>query len=76
MQFLNMKGHYLYANSTPANWFDHSRDLLKMINHFEERMPRPIVGIGHSMGTTQLWVNSTRSLPFTNAKFGVVYNSP
>lgn len=25
-----------------------------MINHFRERMPRPIMGIGHSLGTVQL----------------------
>lgn len=37
-----------------ANWFDHSRDLLHMINHFREEMPRPIIGVGHSMGCAQL----------------------
>ena len=47
-----------------------------MINQFEERMPRPIVGIGHSMGTAQLWVHSTRLLLCTNAKIGIVFNSP
>jgi pimeloyl-ACP methyl ester carboxylesterase len=36
------------------HWFDHSRDLLCMINHFRDDMPRPIVGIGHSMGGAQL----------------------
>lgn len=25
-----------------------------MINHFREQMPRPIVGIGHSLGGAQL----------------------
>ncbi|TQV98174.1 toxin biosynthesis protein [Cordyceps javanica] len=30
------------------SWFDYSRDMLQMINHF--RMPRPLVGIGHSFG--------------------------
>lgn len=39
-----------------ANWFDHSRDLLHMINHFREEMPRPIIGVGHSMGCAQLLV--------------------
>ena len=34
--------------------FDHSRDLLHMINHFREEMPQPIVGVGHSMGAGQL----------------------
>lgn len=37
-----------------ASWFDHSRDLLLMINHFRDAMPRPIVGIAHSMGCAQL----------------------
>ncbi|MCJ1397392.1 hypothetical protein MMC11_000585 [Xylographa trunciseda] len=36
------------------NWFDHSRDLLHMVNHFRERMLRPIIGVGHSMGAAQL----------------------
>lgn len=29
-----------------------------MINHFHEQMPRPIVGVGHSMGATQLYIHS------------------
>ena len=37
-----------------ANWFDHSRDLLHMINHFRAEMPRPIVGVGHSRGACEL----------------------
>ncbi|EED24284.1 toxin biosynthesis protein, putative [Talaromyces stipitatus ATCC 10500] len=36
------------------SWFDHSRDLLHLINLKREEMPRPIVGIGHSMGGAQL----------------------
>ena len=35
-------------------WFDHSRDLLHLINLKRDEMPRPIVGIGHSMGGAQL----------------------
>lgn len=35
-------------------WNDHSRDMLSMINHFRREMPRPLVGIGHSMGGQQL----------------------
>ncbi|MCJ1443775.1 MAG: hypothetical protein MMC23_004275 [Stictis urceolatum] len=34
--------------------FDHSRDLLHIINTFRASMPRPIVGIGHSLGAAQL----------------------
>ncbi|RDH26771.1 Alpha/beta hydrolase family-domain-containing protein [Aspergillus welwitschiae] len=36
------------------SWFDHSRDLLHMVNFFRDRMPRPIIGMGHSMGACQL----------------------
>ncbi|KAE8151329.1 Alpha/beta hydrolase family-domain-containing protein [Aspergillus avenaceus] len=36
------------------SWLDHSRDLLYFINQFKEEMPRPIVGIGHSLGAGQL----------------------
>ncbi|KAJ9142468.1 Alpha/beta-Hydrolase [Pleurostoma richardsiae] len=32
------------------SWYDHSRDLLHMINHFRREMPRPLVGVGHSFG--------------------------
>ncbi|KAF1996245.1 alpha/beta-hydrolase [Amniculicola lignicola CBS 123094] len=35
-------------------WLDHSRDLLHMINVFRKDMPRPIVGVGHSMGGCQM----------------------
>ncbi|RAO69386.1 uncharacterized protein BHQ10_005398 [Talaromyces amestolkiae] len=37
-----------------ANWYDHSRDLLHMINHFRDEMPRPLIGVAHSMGCAQL----------------------
>lgn len=36
------------------NWFDHGRDLMFLINQFQDEMPHPIVGIGHSMGTSHL----------------------
>ncbi|KAI9698917.1 MAG: hypothetical protein M1836_003106 [Candelina mexicana] len=36
------------------SWHDHPRDLLQMINIFRKEMPRPLVGVGHSMGATQL----------------------
>jgi hypothetical protein len=42
------------SDNIEANWFDHSRDLLYMVNYFRERMIRPIFGIGHSTGTAQL----------------------
>ena len=37
-----------------TDYFDHSRDLLHMINHFRSQMPPPVIGIGHSMGTVAL----------------------
>ena len=36
------------------HWFDHSRDLLLLINNFSASMPQPIIGIGHSLGCAQL----------------------
>ncbi|KAJ5225731.1 hypothetical protein N7468_006956 [Penicillium chermesinum] len=42
------------ANTPPASSFDHSRDLLHMINHFREQMPRPLIGVGHSLGAVQM----------------------
>lgn len=33
-----------------AGWNDHARDLLYIINMLREQMPRPIVGVGHSLG--------------------------
>ncbi|KAJ5169511.1 uncharacterized protein N7500_002294 [Penicillium coprophilum] len=36
------------------SWFDHPRDLLHLVNVKRAEMPRPIVGIGHSLGGAQL----------------------
>ncbi|OCL07032.1 toxin biosynthesis protein-like protein [Glonium stellatum] len=36
------------------SWLDHPRDLLHMVNHFRSQMPRPIIGLGHSMGGQNL----------------------
>ena len=36
------------------HWHDHSRDLLHLINLKRDEMPRPIIGVGHSMGGNQL----------------------
>ncbi|CAP86295.1 Pc20g09660 [Penicillium rubens Wisconsin 54-1255] len=38
------------------SWFDHSRDLLNLVNIKRTDMPPPMVGIGHSMGGSQLFV--------------------
>ena len=35
-------------------WNDHPRDLLGLINAKRKEMPRPIIGIGHSMGGSHL----------------------
>ena len=35
-------------------WFDHARDLLFLINQKQIEMPAPLIGIGHSLGGTQL----------------------
>lgn len=37
-----------------ASWSDHPRDLFLMINHFRDEMPRPLIGVGHSMGGCHL----------------------
>ncbi|KAJ5088037.1 hypothetical protein N7456_011653 [Penicillium angulare] len=37
-----------------ATWLDHSRDMWSMINHFRDEMPKPIFGLGHSVGAVQL----------------------
>ncbi|KAJ5761193.1 hypothetical protein N7520_008349 [Penicillium odoratum] len=37
-----------------TNWYDHSRDILHMVNHFRDEISRPIIGVGHSMGCAQL----------------------
>jgi predicted alpha/beta-fold hydrolase len=39
----------------PESWFDHSRDLLHLVNHFRDEMLQPIVAVGHSMGASQLY---------------------
>ncbi|PWY96220.1 alpha/beta-hydrolase [Aspergillus sclerotioniger CBS 115572] len=36
------------------SWFDHSRDLLYMINQFQADMLRPLMGVAHSLGAGQL----------------------
>lgn len=41
-------------NRDSASWTDHSRDLLHLVNTFRDRMPRPIIGVGHSMGACQI----------------------
>jgi hypothetical protein len=42
------------TNNVAASWFDHPRDLLHLVNVKRAEMPRPIVGIGHSMGGAHL----------------------
>lgn len=35
-------------------WWDHSRDLLQIVQRFRKQMPRPIVGMGHSIGGARM----------------------
>jgi pimeloyl-ACP methyl ester carboxylesterase len=48
-----------YALNAPhlgddPSWFDHSLDLLLMLNTYRERMKPPFIGIAHSFGCAQL----------------------
>ncbi|KAL2843371.1 Alpha/beta hydrolase family-domain-containing protein [Aspergillus pseudoustus] len=36
------------------SWFDHGRDMLFLLNQFQDQIPQPIIGVGHSMGGMQL----------------------
>ncbi|KAJ5086620.1 hypothetical protein NUU61_007927 [Penicillium alfredii] len=42
------------ALGNDPSWFDHPRDLLHLVNVKRVEMPRPIVGVGHSMGGAHL----------------------
>ncbi|KAL2435165.1 Type I acyl-CoA thioesterase mpaH [Exophiala dermatitidis] len=42
------------AVGNDPNWWDFARDLLYLINQKQGDMPQPLVGVGHSMGGTQL----------------------
>lgn len=48
------KGRTSADNTNAASWFDHSRDLLALVNHFRDEMPYPLIGLGHSMGGAQM----------------------
>ncbi|KAM5431443.1 hypothetical protein MferCBS31731_007875 [Microsporum ferrugineum] len=43
-----------YVLGNDPSWYDHPRDLLNLVNMKRAEMPRPIVGIGHSMGGNNL----------------------
>jgi hypothetical protein len=36
------------------SWFDHSRDLLQIVNQFRDQIQQPIMGVGHSLGGPHL----------------------
>ena len=36
------------------HWHDHSRDLVHMINYFQELMPSPLIGMGLSLGNVSI----------------------
>ncbi|EXJ53660.1 uncharacterized protein A1O5_13112 [Cladophialophora psammophila CBS 110553] len=42
------------ALGNDPNWWDGARDLLFLINQKQDEMPQPLIGIGHSMGASQL----------------------
>lgn len=46
-----------------------------MVNHFQERMPRPIIGVAHSMGAAQL-CGMILSARLTMTDRGLGYISP
>lgn len=48
----SVENEHLLGND--PSWFDHSRDLMHLVNLKRDEMPRPIVGIGHSCGGAQL----------------------
>ena len=53
----SLKRPAISSLTPPDGWDDHARDLLCMINHFRGTMPRPIVGVGHSICGTELYVD-------------------
>jgi hypothetical protein len=54
------QGHSSVLNESllgnDPGWDDHSRDLLHMVNLKRDEMPRPLIGMGHSVGGCQLYV--------------------
>ncbi|OQE24642.1 hypothetical protein PENSTE_c007G01042 [Penicillium steckii] len=44
----------ILGDDLQADWFDHGRDLLQLINQFQDEISHPLIGIGHSMGGAQL----------------------
>jgi hypothetical protein len=61
------------TDKVTANWFDHSRDLLYIVNVFRDQMTRPIVGVAYSMGFAQLLeTQAQRSLPTYLANYTLV----
>ncbi|KIW35034.1 uncharacterized protein PV07_01762 [Cladophialophora immunda] len=42
------------ALGNDPNWWDGARDFLFLINQKQDELPQPLVGIGHSMGASQL----------------------
>jgi hypothetical protein len=59
---MSLSFFHTWMNCSPffrpvANCFDHSRDLLALINTFEDRIKPPIIGVAHSLGCVQLYVS-------------------
>ncbi|KAL8950564.1 MAG: hypothetical protein Q9222_003398 [Ikaeria aurantiellina] len=43
------------------HWFDSARDILQMVNHFQDQMTAPIIGFGQSWGAQTLLVAASMS---------------
>lgn len=75
----DLPSEYLLNDDTDnelASWFDHPRDLLHLVNVKRAEMPRPIVGVGHSMGGAHLSVplQATESNPLPVPNLVPAYN--
>lgn len=62
----SVRNNRCHTDNFIASWFDHPRDLLNLVNLKRDEMPRPIVGIGHSMGGAHLLVFPSRINPTKN----------
>lgn len=44
----------MFCSVMDGPWMGHARDLLLLINHFRDQMPRPLLGVEHSFGGCQM----------------------
>ncbi|KAK5707749.1 hypothetical protein LTR97_000287 [Elasticomyces elasticus] len=60
-----------------SSWWDHGRDLLFLLNQFQDQMPHPIIGIGHSLSTLRRDVWPSRAAAakkFASSKFYQIWD--